>query len=971
MTDVLARLQGALTGKYVLERELGAGGMATVYLAEDPKHHRKVAIKVLRPDLAAVLGGARFLREIEIAAQLSHPHILPLYDSGDADGLLYYVMPYVEGESLRDRIATGGAMPIGDAVRLLRDVADALAAAHARGVVHRDIKPDNVMVSGRHALVTDFGVAKALSEAGAGGMITTIGISLGTPAYMAPEQAVADPHVDHRADLYAFGVLAYEMLTGRLPFAATTAQQVMAAHVTSTPKPLLEVRPEVPPALAALVMHCLEKQPNDRFQSADAILAELDAMVTPGAGVTPVGSTPVSRMLPRSRGGRMAAFAAAIVVLGGGALLLSRHNARVHWARETAIPLIRQYADSADYEAAFALATQAAEAIPRDTTLAKLWPRFSRLRRLRTVPAGATVWRRPYLGPDSTWHRVGVTPLDSVRIPSGTLELRFDLEGSPRLRVAVSSWTDEDSAYVLSDVPAGMVHVPGGVIDELNLSGLEHLGGVSVGSYAIDEREVTNRQFKVFVDSGGYRRHDLWEEPFVLDGRPVPWQAAMARFTDRTGRPGPATWEAGDFPAGQGDFPVAGVSWYEAMAYAKFVGKRLPTIYHWGLAAGTPLSSWIIPRSNFGGRGATAVGASGGVGPYGTLDMAGNVREWTVNSDGADRYILGGGYNDPTYSFNDSYAQRVFDRSVSNGFRLMQALPGDTTLARAGAPAVRAHRDFAKERPVGDAIFAVYRRLYDYDRTALGERVEETDSSADDWVRQRISFDAAYGRERVTAYLFLPRTGRPPYQSIVYFPGSNAIHDRSFRTANQSRVFDFILKSGRAVMYPIYKGTYERGDSLHSDYPDVSNFYRDHVVMWAKDMRRSLDYLATRRDMDTTKFAYYGVSWGGYLGGLMPAVEPRIRTVLLLVAGLENQRGQPEVEPINFLPRIRVPVLMLNGRYDHYFPVESAQKPFFRFLGTPASQKRQIISEGGHYVPRTQLITEVLAWLDRYLGPVR
>jgi dienelactone hydrolase len=480
---------------------------------------------------------------------------------------------------------------------------------------------------------------------------------------------------------------------------------------------------------------------------------------------------------------------------------------------------------------------------------------------------------------------------------------------------------------------------------------------------------VTNRQFKVFVDSGGYRRREFWDQPFRDGGRTIPWDVAVARFVDGTGRAGPATWEAGDFPSGQADFPVAGVSWYEAMAYAKFVGKTLPTIYHWGRAAGTPLSSWIVPRSNFAGRGTAAVGSYRGTGPFGTLDMAGNVREWTLNAGGDERYILGGGFNDPTYAFNDAYAQRPFDRSATNGIRLMRLRPGDTTLAVAARPALRAHRDFAKERPVGDAIFTVYRRMYDYDRTPLNARVEETDSSADDWIRQRITFDAAYGSERVTAYLFLPRGGRPPYQTVVYFPGSNAIHDRSFRTANQSRIFDFIIKSGRAVMYPVYKGTYERGDSLDTDYPDLSTFYRDHVVMWAKDMRRSIDYLETRSDIDARRIAYYGVSWGGYLGGLMPAVEPRIRTVLLYVAGLENQRGQPEVEPINFLPRITVPVLMLNGRYDHYFPVESAQLPFFRLLGTPAAQKRQVISEGGHYVPRTQLIAEILPWLDRFLGP--
>ena len=206
MTEPVSRLQTALADRYRIERELGQGGMATVYLAEDLKHHRKVAVKVLRPELAATLGPERFAREIEVAARLQHPHILGLLDSGDADGFFYYVMPYVEGETLRDRLARGGELPVPEAVRLLGEIAEALATAHRAGVVHRDIKPENVMLSGRHAMVMDFGVAKAVTEASSGPQLTTAGVALGTPAYMAPEQATADPQIDGRVDIYALGV---------------------------------------------------------------------------------------------------------------------------------------------------------------------------------------------------------------------------------------------------------------------------------------------------------------------------------------------------------------------------------------------------------------------------------------------------------------------------------------------------------------------------------------------------------------------------------------------------------------------------------------------------------------------------------------------------------------------------------------------------------------------------------------------
>jgi eukaryotic-like serine/threonine-protein kinase len=316
MPDAPPKLAEALSGRYVIERELGAGGMATVYLAEDVKHRRKVAVKVLRAELAATVGPDRFLREIETVAQLTHPHILPLHDSGEANGFLYYVMPYIEGESLRNRLARESELPIPEAVRLLRDVADALASAHRRGVVHRDIKPDNVLLAEHHAYVTDFGVAKAVSEATGRQQLTTAGVALGTPTYMAPEQAAADPNVDHRADIYAFGVLAYEMVGGRPPFQGGTAQAVLAAHVMETPKPVSEVRAAVPPALAELIMRCLAKKPADRPQRADELLAQLESLATPSGGTTPTTAVPVSSTAAPSRRTRTLVVAGVIVVLG-------------------------------------------------------------------------------------------------------------------------------------------------------------------------------------------------------------------------------------------------------------------------------------------------------------------------------------------------------------------------------------------------------------------------------------------------------------------------------------------------------------------------------------------------------------------------------------------------------------------------------------------------------------------------------
>jgi serine/threonine-protein kinase len=323
----LDQLAAALGDRYRIERELGQGGMATVYLAEDVRHRRKVAVKVLRPELAASMGPDRFLREIEIAAQLQHPHILPLLDSGDAGGFLFYVMPYVQGESLRDRLVRERELPVQDALRIITEVADALAHAHQHGVVHRDIKPENILLTGRHALVADFGVAKAVSEASGRLKLTSVGVALGTPTYMAPEQASADPGLDHRVDIYALGVVAYELLAGRPPFTGHTAQEVLAAHMTRPPEPIRNFRANVAPAVETVVLRCLEKHPADRWQSTSELVSQLEPLATPSGGMTPTSTQPLTAVRPAAApaGGipRWLGWAAGGALVAGGALALT------------------------------------------------------------------------------------------------------------------------------------------------------------------------------------------------------------------------------------------------------------------------------------------------------------------------------------------------------------------------------------------------------------------------------------------------------------------------------------------------------------------------------------------------------------------------------------------------------------------------------------------------------------------------
>ncbi len=489
-SDQASRIAAALADRYRLDRELGQGGMATVYLAEDLKHRRRVAVKVLRPELAESIGGARFLREIEIAAQLTHPHILPLHDSGEAGGFLYYVMPYVEGEPLRAKLTRDGALAPADAARYLREVADALAYAHSRGVVHRDIKPENVMVSGRHVMVMDFGIAKAVSEAADSAQgLTTVGMTLGTPAYMSPEQAVADPNIDHRADIYALGIMGYEMVSGRTPFDARSPQQVLAAHVTQAPEPLLSRAPGCPPALASLVMRCLEKRPEARPQSAADLVAPLETTTTPSGELAPTGAQPVisgatAAAIRRAHPVRVAvAFGVAAVILLAVVAFLVYRLGLPYWVLWGAVLLLLAGLPimlfTGHHERRRAIARTTAIHTPVETGVSR-WLTWRKaitggavaFGGLALVAGGYTAMRLLGIGPVGTLVASGVLKnrdrliladfenraADSTLGPSVTEAFRVDLQQSQTLRLVDA--TEVTDALRRMERPASSPLVP-------------------------------------------------------------------------------------------------------------------------------------------------------------------------------------------------------------------------------------------------------------------------------------------------------------------------------------------------------------------------------------------------------------------------------------------------------------------------------------------------------------------------------
>jgi dienelactone hydrolase len=973
---------GSTISHYRIVGHAGVGGMGVVYVAEDTRLNRKVALKFLPPAVALdPHTRARFLREAQAASALDHPNVATVYEVGDWNEQLFIVMAYYEGETLKQRIERG-ALSIVEAAAIARDIASGLAAAHRAGFVHRDLKPANVMLAGDGQVkILDFGLAKAFSGTDATATrMTGPGTTVGTVAYMAPEQAMGGD-VDARADVWALGVTLFEMLTRRLPFTGESAAAMMLAVVTATAPRVRDTRPDVPQALASLVERSLEKDAAHRRLSAADIASEiaewqLRSSPTAAAAVSASGATRVGWWRA------VAAIAVVGAVLSGAWFI--RQSARVRWAREQALPDVERLMEREQYADAFRLAVQARRVIATDPVWARLDPLLTRLASIQTTPAGATACYRNYASSNDSWTCVGDTPITNVSVPNAVLSWRVEKTGFETVHDVspggvINSGTTRAPGVValqftlhpVSDVQPGMVHATVGEAPfRIQIPGLDHLPRVRLHDFWIDRTEVTNRDFKRFVDGGGYRDAQYWQVPFVKDGRRISFEEAIASFTDSTGRPGPATWEAGSYAEGQDEFPVTGVSWFEASAYAAFAGKSLPTIYHWSRVAGQGLSGAIVPRSNFSGRGLTKVGATGGINQFGAVDLAGNVKEWCWNRADATRYyIMGGAWDEPVYMFNDPDARSPFERAATFGFRCVKYSSDETLTDADHALIAFQARDFRKETPISDERFETHLRLYEYDHADLQVRTESRDESDPEWRLERVSFQAAYGMERVPALMFLPKREHPPYQAVVYFPGSGAMTQRSSGQINP-RVFDWILKSGRAVIVPIYKSTYERGDGLESDYPNRSIAWREHVIAWAKDVRRAVDYLESRADVDHERIAFMGSSWGAAMGPIYVAVEPRFKAAVFILGGFYRQYSSPEVDVFNFAPRVRVPVLLLNGRFDFFYPIDTAQLPMFELFQPPDGQKRRVVYETGHNIPRSDLVRESLDWLDRYLGKV-
>jgi len=975
-----------LARKYKIIEVLGRGGMGIVYKAEDTKLKRRVALKFLPPELMLEEEAKeRFVLEAQAAAALSHPNICTIHEIDEEEDKSFIAMEYVEGKTLRAKIESG-PLEEQEALDIAIQIAEGLEEAHKKGIIHRDIKSANIMVTEKgQAKVMDFGLAKVKG----GTLLTREGTTLGTVAYMSPEQARGE-EVDHRSDIWSLGVVMYEMLSGQLPFKGDLEASILYSVVHEEPKPLKAIKPDIPVELQQLIYNALKKKRESRYSSAAEMLKDLKKYQDV-LRAEELGAFNLQTFLRRIRKPQVAIPAiCAVLIIALASVWFFNRQAKIRWAREVALLEIERLVEEnwRDFTEPFKLAEMAEKYIPNDPKLTELFSKCSLDINIKTEPPGANIYTKEYKYPDSEWEYLGVSPIEKIRLPIGIFRWKIEKEGYETILAASSSWDFTiapkeqliryDLVRVLDkkgSIPEGMVRVPGvktrrGKLDD----------------FYIDRYEVTNKQYKEFMNNGGYRNREYWKHEFIKDGRGLTREEAMAEFVDQTDRSGPAKWQAGDYPEGQGDYPISGISWYEASAYAEFSGKSLPTRDHWNTARGTftPIIKWyqlggyaiFAPFSNFQGKGPVPVGNLPGITSYGAYDMAGNVREWCWNETQQGRLIRGGGWSDNSTMFGNLGQAPPFDRSSRNGFRCA-LYPDPERIPESAFQMVKIGetRDYYKEKPVPDPIFQVYKEQFSYDRTDLNARVESRNESSEDWIKERITFDAAYGGERIIANLFLPKNISPPYQTVIYFPGAQALHRNSSKDLDscyEFKVFlSFIVKTGRAALYPSYKGTMERRDDALSPiaFGDDSHLYSEYLIQLVKDFKRCIDYLETRQDIDSDRLAYYGMSWGGLLGAIIPAVEERLKASVLLGAGFWRL-CRPEADQINYVTRVKTPTLMLNRRYDTLFPYETSIKPMYDLLGTSDEHKETKVYETDHIAPRLEFIKETLAWLDRYLGPV-
>ena len=653
------------------------------------------------------------------------------------------------------------------------------------------------------------------------------------------------------------------------------------------------------------------------------------------------------------------------------------------WVNNFMLPKMQDFISKDDNVAAWLTSSRIDSFAPFFSTVSGEDDDISALANIKTQQDGVLVFWKAY-GQSDEWRFLGKTPLKPTRLPRGILKFKLEKEGyettyfsssNPSLKLFNSpfdpGWNLEPiNLQPQGSVPDGMIYIQGGnFVPALTGSGVDP---VFLNPFYIDRFEVTNKDYKEFLDAGGYSNSQYWVEmDFIKDGISLSFEEAKKMMVDSTGITGPAGWEVGTYLQGTENYPVTGISWYEALAFARYKGNILPPMYHWAKAAFSPdeivspISPKLLKMANFSKEKITNVGQ--GEGAYGTFDMAGNAKEWVWNIFGGRGLTLGGAYDEPTYLASQTAPEPRMNRSLKNGFRTARLInPRD--LNPFGDPIeTQAPKDLSYYKPMSEEVFNVYARTYQVSSARPKYTEIYVDDSHPVWIKEKVSIDVGYNNEVMDVLIFKPKNIFGPSSPVIIHPGANYYTTPpEIDDVNPGEFsLDFLIKSGKTLVWPAWKGSLNRMQENRSSNEDTLRRFRSQFIAWVEDTDKTLDYLETRTDIDSNNIFYLGMSYGALFNTHTLLFEDRYKGAILYVGGA-FPTYPPLVDGINHLPRIKTPFLMLNGEQDYLVP-KSAANFFFQSTGTPDEDKNIIFYDSGHWpLPRNQMIKETLNFIDRY-----
>ena len=639
---------------------------------------------------------------------------------------------------------------------------------------------------------------------------------------------------------------------------------------------------------------------------------------------------------------------------------------------EDELPLIATAVDQGDNLYAFKKINELLEEYPENEILKIYLEKSTWIINVDTSPSAIDLYIT--YGIDSTWSYLGKTPIDSVYVPASTdnkFQIKFKVgDHSHVVAPGQAGWFD---LYGLSQTPSDHVFMPGRRDQFMWFPGID-LGRVSYAPFSIGIAEVSNGQYQEFVNAKGYERPEFWDFPFTVDGEQIAFADAVKQFTGRHGQSGPAQWSYGKHPANQEDFPVTGVSWFEARAYARFKEMQLPNMYQW-LAAANLAHTGLLPdisRSNLKSSIMRELADSHDANAYGIRNIAGNVKEWVTNPHGQGRRkqtILGGAYYDNEYNFNEYYSADPFERSIGYGIRLVQQRTDAKEDSLDHKVVSHIKRDILSEEDVSDAVFEVYKAQFDYAPDPVDVKLDTLASYDADYVVERFEMPTPYtSNANLSGYIVYYKRYSGDIKPILVFPSAGAIYATDSATLPAGIIKDkhYLLMEGYAVIHPVYYNTYDREKLLKTWWANESEEYKNSIIRMGKEYRRTIDYIETRADMDMRNLSYYGYSWGSIMSNTLLAIDDRINSAFLCVGGLQLPRSKKEINPAYFIRRIRTPIMHITGKGDGVFEYETSQIPMQKLLGTPKEDQEMIVLEDvGHSIPKDIRVEHHLRWLKR------